>query len=504
MFHFFPTESHVFDDSDDEYEDDRTDSIKLISELNKKIQHRRKLNAISNAPIVTVAAEQAAAECAVQVLPGKSKATAKEMPNQYNLEHVISTPEALETASNSAVRTRASNRLRNLPAEIKIPEASIIYDANGQTIEVLVEDIGGGGSGAGGSETEFIISDAIENAFDGPFQSTDSNDEEFEALMANSENQFENEQFSLQDIAKSEDLYVSEESMDEQKNLDEDVDVDDDGDDEIDEGKFVIPFSLHKTKRFNSRQLSFVDRQNIENRSILESILPTIKQSIAARNGGTVLDDQTQYKIIRANGDEIKVQCITADGTEFEVEMKQSLSTDFERDETGDLKIFSCSKCPKTFSRRGKLINHERDHNAKSTGQECPYCQKWFPSNSTLTRHIRVHTGEKPFKCQVCNRSFIQKEILKRHLMTHSGERPYKCSHCSKSFILKEALRQHINRNHTENPTPEMHNCPFCPKVCACELTGCKLTHIEICLIFHNYFPFSSFSSRSHSAIRLA
>lgn len=252
------------------------------------------------------------------------------------------------------------------------------------------------------------------------------------------------------------------------------------------------------------RQFSFVDRQNIENRSILESILPTIKQSIAARNG-TVLDDETQYKIVRANGDEIKVQCITADGTEFEVEMKQSLSTDFERDESGDLKIFSCSKCPKTFSRRGKLINHERDHNAKSTGQECPYCQKWFPSNSTLTRHIRVHTGEKPFKCQVCNRSFIQKEILKRHLMTHSGERPYKCSHCSKSFILKEALRQHINRNHTENPTPEMHNCPFCPKVCACELAACKSPHIEIRLIFYNYFhfPSSSFSSRSHSAIRL-
>lgn len=202
---------------------------------------------------------------------------------------------------------------------------------------------------------------------------------------------------------------------------------------------------------------------------LLESILPTIKQSVAAKSG-TVLDDKTQYKIVRTAGNELKVQCIASDGKEFEIEMVQQPTVGspigFERDETGDLKIFSCSKCPKTFSRRGKLINHERDHSAKANGQECPYCQKWFPSNSTLTRHIRVHTGEKPFKCTVCNRSFIQKEILKRHLMTHSGERPFKCAHCPKSFILKEALRQHINRNHTENPTPEMHNCPFCPKVC--------------------------------------
>lgn len=234
----------------------------------------------------------------------------------------------------------------------------------------------------------------------------------------------------------------------------------------------------------------------------MESILPTIKQSIEDRNG-TILDDQTQYKIIRADDDGIKVVCVIADGTEFEVEMKNQQtaeSTDYERDESGDLKIFSCSKCPKTFSRRGKLINHERDHNAKSTGQECPYCQKWFPSNSTLTRHIRVHTGEKPFKCNVCNRSFIQKEILKRHLMTHSGERPYKCNHCSKSFILKEALRQHINRNHTENPTPEMHNCPFCPKVNLYKNLQIKIIHFCFSLFYHSNFMVFIFQSFCHSS----
>lgn len=54
-----------------------------------------------------------------------------------------------------------------------------------------------------------------------------------------------------------------------------------------------------------------------------------------------------------------------------------TFQNDFERDDNGDWKIFKCSKCPKTFARRGKLINHERDHTAKQTGKECPFCQKW-------------------------------------------------------------------------------------------------------------------------------
>lgn len=136
-----------------------------------------------------------------------------------------------------------------------------------------------------------------------------------------------------------------------------------------------------------------------------------------------------------------------------------------ERDETGDLKVFRCEVCLASFTRRNKLISHEREHEPTGSQLKCSYCSKSFPSNSTLARHIRVHTGEKPFKCEICGRAFIQKEILKRHLMIHTGERPFKCDQCSKSFILKEALKQHINRNHMANPVIELHKCPLCPKV---------------------------------------
>ncbi|XP_031631285.1 zinc finger protein 12-like [Contarinia nasturtii] len=365
--------SHVFDDSEDEFEDEYTESMKVIDALEKRLEEKQKTHEIIEKEIE----EEKKEEIQTSIL--------KPLPNKGHTNEQ-------DTLGGSSMQTRSSNRLKNTT------ETKSILMENG-TIEVLMEEVGDDG------EIEYVFADEV----DEPFQSTDSDDIE--------DPTYEIDPFT----AKNDDIDMSEDSMDD-KSMDTDY----------------------------------------NDASLLESILPTIKESVAAKNG-TILDDKTQYKIIRTTDNEIKVQCISSDGKEFEIEM-MSQPHGIERDESGDLKIFSCSKCPKTFSRRGKLINHERDHNAKTSGQECPYCQKWFPSNSTLTRHIRVHTGEKPFKCNICDRNFIQKEILKRHLMTHSGERPFKCSHCPKSFILKEALRQHINRNHTENPVSELHNCPFCPK----------------------------------------
>lgn len=215
---FFPpliAVSHVFDDSEDEYEDDYTESIKLINDLDMKIQQKRKLNEKLHET------NQVAVATAAQAMQGKSNAFGNQMPNQYRAKNLNTTPEATQTTSNSAVRTRTSNRLRNTTAENKFTEASIIYD--GQTIEVLMEDIGGGGQ-----ETEYIISDTLGNPLVEQFHPDDSNDEEFEALMANTENHFETDPFALQNVTKTEELYISEESTDDNKNTDDDDDDDDD------------------------------------------------------------------------------------------------------------------------------------------------------------------------------------------------------------------------------------------------------------------------------------
>lgn len=56
------------------------------------------------------------------------------------------------------------------------------------------------------------------------------------------------------------------------------------------------------------------------NNLLLESLLPAIKASVAQKSG-TILDEKTQYNIVRTSGEEIHVQCITSDGKEFEIEM---------------------------------------------------------------------------------------------------------------------------------------------------------------------------------------
>ncbi|GAB0090623.1 zinc finger and BTB domain-containing protein 17 [Sergentomyia squamirostris] len=147
----------------------------------------------------------------------------------------------------------------------------------------------------------------------------------------------------------------------------------------------------------------------------------------------------------------------------LEVEQQKQQTESKFYDSKGNLVIFKCSKCPKTFARNDDLKNHEGSHK-KRKGFSCIYCEKWFSSNSSRLRHERIHTGEKPFECHVCGKKFVQKEILKRHVVVHSGQKPFQCGQCDKQFTQKEVLRQHINRKHTENPVIQQHKCFLCPK----------------------------------------
>lgn len=185
-------------------------------------------------------------------------------------------------------------------------------------------------------------------------------------------------------------------------------------------------------------------------------------------------------KIIPNEGRSTQVEVTTEDGvvivmelmTEEEVDIvPQASSTMPEVNEDGELKIFKCPQCPKSFARRIQLRRHASVH-MEQRGFSCGMCEKWFPTRSALVRHERIHTGERPFQCEICQKSFAQKEILYRHLMTHSGQKPYNCTHCNKGFTQREPLRIHLRTHMAENAHDiNLHYCSLCPKV-FCHASG--------------------------------
>lgn len=140
-------------------------------------------------------------------------------------------------------------------------------------------------------------------------------------------------------------------------------------------------------------------------------------------------------------------------------------------DENGELKVFQCPECSRSFARRIQLRRHASVH-MQQRGFSCGICEKWFPTKSALIRHERIHTGERPFQCDVCQKSFAQKEILYRHMMTHTGQKPYNCPHCPRGFTQKEPLRVHLKTHLNANTTDvQLHYCTLCPKV-FCHASG--------------------------------
>lgn len=126
-------------------------------------------------------------------------------------------------------------------------------------------------------------------------------------------------------------------------------------------------------------------------------------------------------------------------------------------------KLFSCSVCDKSFTRRAHLSRHSRLH----TGERpyaCLICNIFFTRSEPRNQHmIKVHPEFRSESCNICGKAYIDENDRIVHTRSHQMKRSFRCTVCSKEFEKASSLAGHMQiHSGNESSGRRIHKCGTC------------------------------------------
>lgn len=110
----------------------------------------------------------------------------------------------------------------------------------------------------------------------------------------------------------------------------------------------------------------------------------------------------------------------------------------------------SCNKCNKSFTFKGKLMDHKKF--AHGISYSCEICNKRFNHRDNIRIHMATHETEEKYVCYICGYSTKRKQCLEVHMMRHEDKWVCHCSICNRGFFSYATLAQHMNSHTGEKP----------------------------------------------------
>ncbi|XP_077546210.1 uncharacterized protein LOC144158902 isoform X1 [Haemaphysalis longicornis] len=117
------------------------------------------------------------------------------------------------------------------------------------------------------------------------------------------------------------------------------------------------------------------------------------------------------------------------------------------------VKPYTCDVCKKGFFRKGNLTLHKKMHCDEKVFA-CEVCHKRFVSQNCVDKHkTSVHNDGKPLECSVCQKTFTKRYRLLHHERRHvqPDEKSHVCGVCQISFTRKSTLTRHEKRHSSKN-----------------------------------------------------